>query len=162
MFKHPVDLVALFIPLLIGFSTGNICDMPDSDHIKIRPPGWVFGVVWSIMYTIMGILLISVMGRVGAAGRAPILVLSLFAAHAIHVFMWPTLFSCMKKPKAALYVLFGSIITALMVWSYMLLSAAKIGGDGIDMYLPIIMVPYISWLCFAFVLNALYVEKSIK
>lgn len=138
-------LLSMAIMLVIGFSTGNVCAMPSSSHIKSRPPGWVFGVVWTIMYALMGYLGV-------LAYRNPLpWVFMLFVFHSACVIAWPFAFSCKREPKYALLLLTAAIMSGFAV----VLSVAFEPDQTKLMY-----IPYMTWLCFATILNVLFIENK--
>ena len=44
----------LFAPLAIGSVLGSFCPMKTGPKTKSQPPGWVFAVVWPILYLLIG------------------------------------------------------------------------------------------------------------
>jgi tryptophan-rich sensory protein len=176
-----IDLVKKFLPqiliglspLVIGFSTSKLCEMPKSDHLKIQPPGWVFGVVWTFMYLVMGLLVLNVIKRLRIENNLgvrddylekfeKVFLLTLLVIHCILIFLWPYVFSCKKKPKAALFILFGASITGIM-----LLITSLLGGYMKNYTFPhdllsYLLVPYNCWLVFAMLLNVEYVQETTK
>src|SRR3954466_5276055 len=46
----------------------------------IMPPGWVFGLVWTILYVLLGLALALILHARGARGRGPALALFVVAA----------------------------------------------------------------------------------
>ena len=58
--KRPPLLVSLLISLgtgvIAGFLTfGSMAQYQEMYHPPLAPPGWVFPVVWLLLYTLMGI-----------------------------------------------------------------------------------------------------------
>ena len=51
-----LSIIIFFIPLISGFLTGNLCKMGDDacKTINTRPQSYVFGIVWTILYLLLG------------------------------------------------------------------------------------------------------------
>jgi benzodiazapine receptor len=144
-------LLVVVSPLFLGFATNKLCDMPNSDHLKIQPPGWVFGVVWTYMYLVMGILILNLLNL--KTRRFPgeqVFVYTCLVIHCLMIFTWPYAFSCKKNAKAALFILFGAIITGLLLLMHQFHKKPY----------SYLLVPYLCWLLFAMLLNVEYVQNE--
>jgi benzodiazapine receptor len=107
-----------------------------------NPPGWVFGPVWSALYTMMAVAAWLVWRRGGfAAQRRP---LGLFLAQLTLNAGWTPLFFGLHRPGVA----FAEIV---LLW---LAIAATI-----EVFRPVsrtamlLLVPYLAWVSFAAALN---------
>ncbi len=110
---------------------------------ELQPPGPVFGIAWSILYTVIAIAAAIVWGRKRAPGRT--LALILFAIGvAINLTWSPTLFR------------FHLITPALGIIAVMLIVAiaTTFAFARVSRVAAWLMVPYLVWLCFAGALNA--------
>ncbi len=108
-----------------------------------QPPGPVFGIAWSIFYTLMGVSVALVWAHKGAPGRA--LALGLFVVQLAINLSWSPVFF-----KAHLILPALAIIGALFV-----AAAATTWAFGRVSRLAMwLMVPYLVWIVFASVLNA--------
>jgi len=106
------------------------------------PPGWAFGVVWTILYICLGLVLAMILHAQSARGRR--LVLVLFLVQMALNYFWSPLFFAMHQPVPALVVILAMIglsaATAVLLWP--IRKAASL-----------LLVPYLAWLCFAAALN---------
>lgn len=109
----------------------------------LTPPGWVFSVVWTILYAIMGIGVCLVVNS-DAPGNKERCV-NLFVAQLVINFFWPLFFFNAQAYAAAFAVLMILWILVLL----MTLCFAKINTAA-----AWLQVPYLIWLCFAAYLNA--------
>lgn len=106
------------------------------------PPGWIFGPVWTILYTLMGIAtwLVLRSPRQGKRRGA----LGLFALQLVLNFLWSVLFFGLRKPWLAfaeIILLIGAIgATALAFWPFSKKAA-------------LLLLPYLLWVSFAAALN---------
>jgi translocator protein len=110
---------------------------------SFAPPGWVFGVAWTILYTLMGIASY----RIYSLGFADFLVktaLFFYAAQLAVNFFWTIIFFRLElRGFAFIWLIFLWILIAITVVKFYNLD--KIAG-----YL---MIPYIIWVGFAGLLN---------
>ena len=146
--KHKLSslLPALFLPLAVGGLAGYFTHSAMSGYKLLKkppfaPPGWVFPVVWTILYLLMGyaswrIWKSSSPARWEALGEY-VLTLALN-------FLWPLLFFLGGWWLAALLVL---IVLLLLVADLIRRSAA------IDWKAALALVPYLLWLGVAGYLN---------
>lgn len=106
------------------------------------PPGWVFALVWPILYVLLGLSLAMVLHARGARkrGRA----LTLFALLLLLNFAWPPIFFAWHRPDLALSViagmLVGTFVLILLTWRIRLVAG-------------LLLYPYLGWLMFAGLLN---------
>jgi tryptophan-rich sensory protein len=106
-------------------------------------PGWAFGVVWPLLYAVLGVAVAMVLAAPPSEGRRPALIL--FVAQLALNYAWSPLFFAAHDIQLALVTIF--VMTAL---------AAMAAGQfwRIRPLAGALMVPYLAWLCFAAALNA--------
>jgi translocator protein len=108
----------------------------------IMPPGWAFGVVWPILYVLLGLALALILHARGAKGRG--LAIGLFVAQLLLNFTWSPLFFAYHRVGAAL----GVIVAMLVLATITTILFARIRRTA-----ALLMLPYLAWLAFASVLN---------
>jgi tryptophan-rich sensory protein len=129
----------IFIPLIFGFIIGNL-SKPDEWYFnlkkpKLTPPGYVFGIAWSILYLLIGIsYYLALKDKSIEYWIIPIIHLILNYAYTPLIFMYKRLF---ESAIITLLVLITAIIVMILFYSY---------GNMISIYL---LIPYIIWLLFA-------------
>jgi tryptophan-rich sensory protein len=106
------------------------------------PPGWVFGMVWSILYILMGAALAFILDAREAKGRG--VAIALFILQLGMNLAWSPVFFGMHRIMLA----FG-LILAILVWA----SITTIIFWRIRPIAGALMFPYLAWLIFASVLN---------
>ena len=113
------------------------------------PPGWVFGVVWPILYLLMGISLAIVLAEPPSPKRKVALVL-FFVQLALN-FAWSPIFFAAHDIALAKIVIF--IMAAL---------AAAAAGQFMRLRKPagLLLIPYLAWLVFAATLNSTIEELN--
>ena len=107
------------------------------------PPGWAFGVVWPILYLLMGVALAMVLAEPPSPRRRNALIL-FFAQLALN-FAWSPIFFAAHDITLAKYVIF-----------VMAIIAAGTAGQFLRLRRPagLLLVPYLAWLIFAATLNS--------
>ena len=107
----------------------------------LTPPGWVFGVVWTILFALMGISAAMISLRDGQGSRTA---LNIFAVQMVVNFFWPLFFfNAMVYGFSFVWLL---ILWALVVW--MILRFYRL-----DKTAALLQLPYLAWLSFAAYLN---------
>ena len=107
-----------------------------------QPPGWAFGVIWTTLYTMLGIALAAILNEPPSKLRRD--ALWLFGGQLALNFAWSPVFF-----RAHM------IDVALVVIVVMLLMAA-VTANVFRRLRPVagwLMVPYLAWLCLATALN---------
>jgi len=128
--------------LLSGSGYGN----PWFDALvkpSFMPPGWVFGVVWPILYALMGVALAMVLAEPPSVRRRA--GLTLFAIQLALNFAWSPIFFAGHDIGLAKIVIF--VMAAV---------AAAAAGQFLRLRKPagLLLIPYLAWLVFAAMLNS--------
>jgi len=107
------------------------------------PPGWLFGVVWPILYALLGVAVGIVVAEPHSDRRRTGLIL-FFAQLALN-FAWSPIFFAAHDISLAKYVIF-----------LMALLAAGAAGQFLRLRntAGLLLIPYLAWLIFAATLNA--------
>lgn len=108
----------------------------------LSPPGWVFGVVWAVLYALMAFSAQRVW--TAPASRARTMALGLFFAQLAMNFFWPLIFFNLMWFAPALLWLVA--LWALALW----MTAAF---ETVDRPAAVLQGPYLIWLAFAVYLN---------
>jgi len=109
---------------------------------SFMPPGWLFGVVWPILYALLGISLALILAEPPSDRRK--LGLSLFFVQLAMNFTWSPIFFAGHDITLAKYVIvLMTIVAAAAAGQFYRLR--KTAG--------LLMIPYLGWLIFATVLN---------
>lgn len=140
-------LLSLGIPLGVGGAaallSGGMAVYDQVAQPPLSPPGWVFPVVWTALYLLMGYasyMVAVVDGATGVARKA----LSLYAAQLAVNFLWPLLFFRWQLFGWALVCLV--VLWVLVFWTMRAFSRIRRrAGD--------LLLPYLLWITFAGYLN---------
>ena len=109
---------------------------------SFQPPAWMFGVVWTALYAMMGIALAIVMNAPPSGQRSVALVLFFFQLTLN--FSWSPIFFGARMIDLALLVIATMLI---------LVTVTVIRFGGISKLAGALLIPYLAWLCLATALN---------
>ncbi|MAD48561.1 MAG: TspO protein [Gammaproteobacteria bacterium] len=136
--------VFVFLALIIGgFASSQSLDNWYVNLVKsdLNPPGYVFGIVWPILYLMMSI----------AAYRTFEITKNPFFIQLIFNAMWSWLFFFFQMPFIAL----------INIWLLIYLNTVlTIKMYKLDKFSGLIYVPYVLWLLFASYLNLFIVVNN--
>ena len=135
------QIFLFFIPLLVGIISSFFVDKNfyHSIHVpSLAPPPIVFPIVWTILYLLMGIILLRIY-KTNKKDQLFIFILQLFLN-----FLWVVLFFQAKW----FFVSFLLLILLDTIVLYLTLLIKK--TDQLSFYL---LLPYMFWLYFASYLN---------
>lgn len=142
-------IICLLIPLAVGglaawLTMDSMAQFAALAQPPLSPPGWVFPVVWTILYLLMGwaSFLIWKSGAPQAAKRRA---LGPYGVQLAVNFVWPLLFF-----RAGLYGFALIWLVILLV----LVAETMLAFGRIDMRAAWLLAPYLLWLLFAAYLNA--------
>ncbi len=136
---YGIGFLSVIITALLGmfFMKDNInSEWYKSLRTTIIPPSYVFPIVWTILYVLLAI----VIGRT-ILFKKYILLILLIISLMLHI-SWSYLYFYKKDPKSA----FINIIIILFI-GFIISSGTK------DVNIVQLLVPYISWITFAAVIN---------
>ena len=145
--------VCLLAGWVSGYVSGSGSDgwYGSLDKPWFTPPGWVFGVVWPILYAMMGIAAAMVWER---GFRLPTvrLALAAFGVQLLLNLIWSPIFFGMHRIGLALVDIFllwiAIAVCAAMFWKVRPVAA-------------VLMLPYLAWVSFAVVLNFTFWKGGI-
>ena len=107
------------------------------------PPGWTFGVVWPILYALLGVALAMIIAEPPSPRRQA--ALTLFAIQMVLNFAWSPIFFGAHDIRLGKIVIFAmAALAAAAAGQFLRLKRAA----------GLLMVPYLAWLVFAATLNA--------
>ena len=110
---------------------------------SFNPPNYIFGPVWTILYTLMGVALYLVWDK-KKKNKSADGAIKMFLLQLSLNFLWSLIFFGLHLPFAAL-------LTIIALWLsivYTILLFRKISNKA---YL--LLLPYIAWVSFALILN---------
>jgi translocator protein len=107
-----------------------------------NPPPWLFGPVWTALYTMMAVAAWLIWKRGGfKAMRLP---LGLFLLQLLFNALWPWLFFGRHQPALA-------FVDILLLW--LAIAATLVTIHRVSRAAPWLLAPYLAWVSFAAALN---------
>ena len=140
-------LICLAIPLAVGglaaLLSGGMDSYKTLNQPPLSPPGWVFPVVWTILYLLMG----EASYRVLTSGAERFEIRTALIAYGVQLFLnflWPLVFF-----GGQMYLTAFLILIALWVGIFVTMRLfSKINETAGDL-----LIPYLLWVTFAGYLN---------
>lgn len=149
-------LVLVPLVVLLGFVSGRMAQSgpgnPWFDALAkpgLYPPPATFGIVWTILYVLMGISLAMVCAARGARGRG--LAVAVFAVQFALNLAWSPVFFGAHQITTAL-ILIGVLDLAVLVTIFLFARIRPMAG--------LLLVPYLAWICFATYLNFAFLQAN--
>ncbi|MGB3167398.1 MAG: TspO/MBR family protein [Alteraurantiacibacter sp.] len=136
------------LTMLLGFLAGAVGGDADSawfqalDKPGIYPPPATFGIVWTILYAMIGFAFALVCAAWGSRGRG--VAIAAFLVHFAVNLAWSPVFFGQQKIEAALYVIIVMDVLAVIT-TLLFFRVRKWAG--------LLMLPYLAWIFFATALN---------
>ncbi len=142
--------------VMLGFLSGQVAGSGEGNpwfdalnKPEIYPPGYIFGIVWSILYVMMGISFALVCSAWGSRYRGWA-ILAFVLQFALNL-AWSPVFFAMHDIRAALAVIIvldaALLITIILFWRVRLSAG-------------ILLLPYLAWVLFATVLNWQFLQAN--
>lgn len=142
--KRKALAVCIAIPLAVGalsalLTASFMSDFIALDQPPLSPPGWLFPIIWTALYILMGIAswLVYAADAPAAEKRAALTVYGLQLAVN---FFWPLVFFVLEAYLFAFFWL-------LLLWGLILITA--IAFYRIDKRSGYLLIPYLLWVTFA-------------
>lgn len=141
-------MICIAVPLLVGglaglISKNSMREFALLNKPPLSPPGWLFPVVWTILYILMGIasyLILTSGAPQASIGKA----LKLYGLQLLFNFFWTIWFFNLQ-----LY--FFAFLWLIVLW--LLIFATIVFFSRISKPAAYLMIPYLLWVTFAGYLN---------
>ena len=140
-------LICLAIPLAVGglsaLLSGGMGGYRELNQPPLSPPGWVFPVVWSALYLLMGYAGYRVL-TAGADKQQTKRALIAYGIQLVLNFLWSPVFFGLEWRLTAFWIL-------LLLWAAIYVTIRKF--SRIDERAGDLLLPYLLWVTFAGYLN---------
>ncbi len=136
--------IALAVGTLSGFLSMDAMEVYSQTIVQppLSPPGWLFPVAWTILYTLMGISSARIWQKPEGESRSK--ALNLYVAQLIVNFFWSLIFFNAQA--------FGfAVLWLMLLWVLVLLMILQF--RKVDRTAALLQSPYLLWLTFALYLN---------
>ena len=140
-------IICLAIPLGVGglatLLSGGMDLYPQLNQPPHSPPGWVFPIVWTILYLLMGYASYRIL-TAQAPQKEKQKALTYYGIQLFLNFLWPILFFRFRLYLAAFFLL-------AVLWAFIYLTMHLF--SEIDETAEDLLIPYLLWVTFAGYLN---------
>jgi len=155
-FRWALFLVPTIV--LLGFLSGQVAGSTAQNpwfaglaKPAIYPPPATFGIVWSVLYAMIGLAFALVCSAWGARFRVPAILA--FVVQLLVNLAWSPVFFALHEIRYALAILLALdlavLVTLVLFWRVRPLAGAM-------------LLPYLAWILFATVLNWQFLELNPK
>jgi translocator protein len=146
LLKNKTNIIKLFLSMFIGFLVSLKCKMNNrsGNSVRFRPPSYIFGIVWPILYLLIGYSWIQSTDTI-AKSSIDLLYISL----SLLLGLWIIVYACMDDKLGSLYVMFFIILNLLLL---MILIPKKS---------RLLLSPLCVWLAYATLILATDIQNSI-
>ena len=140
-------LICLAIPLAVGglaaLLSGGMDSYKSMNQPPLSPPGWIFPIVWTVLYLLMGYASYRILALgINAADIKK--ALTFYGIQLAINFLWPIVFFGFGWYWAAFILL-------ILLWMFIYLTMRLFGS--IDDTAENLLIPYLLWVTFAGYLN---------
>lgn len=140
-------IISLAIPLAVGglatLLSGGMENYKVMNQPPLSPPGWIFPIVWSILYLAMGYASYRIL--MSDADKADIKqALTFYGIQLALNFLWPIIFFGLQWYWVA-------FVWLVLLWVFIYLTMRMFGT--IDDTAENLLIPYLLWVTFAGYLN---------
>lgn len=149
LFLAPLLLLLGTISGMMSNSGGNNFWFAGLEKPAIYPPPATFGIVWTVLYLLMGVALAMVVTARGAPGRG--LAIGVFMVQFLLNLAWSPVFFGMELLVPGFYLLLA-IDLAVLVTVVLFYRVRPLAAW--------LLVPYLAWVLFAAVLNWQFVQAN--
>lgn len=149
LFLAPLLLLLGTISGMMSNSGGNNFWFAGLEKPAIYPPPATFGIVWTVLYLLMGVALAMVVTARGAPGRG--LAIGVFVVQFLLNLAWSPVFFGMELLVPGFYLLLA-IDLAVLVTVVLFYRVRPLAAW--------LLMPYLAWVLFAAVLNWQFVQAN--
>ncbi len=141
-------ILAILIPLAVGalsagITAGSMAMFEQLDKPPLAPPGWLFPVVWTVLFVFMGISSYLICAA-DAPDEQKLRALRIYAVQLAVNFFWSIIFFNLRAYLVAFWWLI--LLWGLIIWT--ISAFGKISKPA-----AWLLVPYLLWVTFAGYLN---------
>jgi len=139
-------IISILIPvglgLLVGLVTrGGVSNLDNLVLPSFQPPGWLFAVIWPILYTLMGISAYLIDTSYSCYSGTCLII---YYVQLLVNLLWPIIFFVLDlRLFGFIWILLLDILVIYMIWCFL----------GVNKKAAYLQIPYLLWLLFATVLN---------
>ena len=137
-----IDVVLILLPALLGYATSAMCPISANAGKSVlwRPPAWVFGLIWPILYILTGSSWYLAQKRSKKTGMVNFfMVLLMFCLN-----YWMYIYACRNDKIQGVYVLMASVLVTFLLYTSM--------EDCLEC--KMLIAPLLVWIIIALMMSA--------
>lgn len=139
------NFIRFIFPMFISYLVSMKCKMDKNSgsSVKFRPPSYIFGIVWPILFTLIGLSWINSANKLKTK-----LIDLLYLSLSILLASWIIVYSCLKDKKKAIYILFLTLLSIAFIMIY------------VPQNSKLLLAPLGVWVLYATFLNITEVQNN--
>ena len=142
------NIVRLILPMSLGYLTSHSCWKRASSKragssVSFRPPGYIFGIVWPILYLLLGLSWVIA----AKTKKSNVIIEPCYISISILLASWIFVYGCKNRKVWGVYSIVLSIGAVIMAMNLV----------GVES--RVLLVPLLTWLLLALLLNVFEVSK---
>lgn len=142
--------ISIFIPLAVGLLSAlltmeNMTIYPELNAPPLAPPGWLFPIVWTVLYVLMGVSCAMILTNRGRDPKSAEQGIKFYAISLALNFGWSIIFFNRRAYFLALLWLLLLLYTVIRTVIYY---------RKVSLVAALLQLPYVLWVTFAGYLNA--------
>jgi tryptophan-rich sensory protein len=142
----------MIIPLTLSLISQALYWKPDifskSPKLFFEPPSYVFGIVWTTIYILLGVYLFRIYTK---KEKYLSYLIFVFCLNLLLNYIWTPIVMIQMKKKLGIFIIVGMIGTLLSL----LVSTTDVISKNL-------LLPYMTWLIVALLLNIELLRKQVK
>lgn len=142
----------MLVPIMLSFISQALYWKPDifskSPKLFFEPPPYVFGIVWTTIYLLLGVYLFRIYTK---KEKYFSYLLFVFCVNLLLNYIWTPIVMIKMKKKLGMFIIVGMIGTLLSL----LVSTTDVISKNL-------LLPYMTWLIVALLLNIELLRKQVK
>lgn len=142
----------MLVPIMLSFVSQALYWKPDifskSPKLFFEPPSYVFGIVWTTIYILLGVYLFRIYTKKEKYFNYLIFV---FCINLLLNYIWTPIVMIQMKKKLGIFIIVGMMGTLLSL----LVSTTDVISKNL-------LLPYMTWLIVALLLNIELLRKQVK
>ena len=141
-----LNIFYLIFPAILCYYAQSKCKVSKSagDTVAFRPPSSAFGIIWPILFVLLGLSWMVAM----STSTFPKVAFLLYFGLAMMLSLWIVCYGCIQDKKNAIYILGISLAFALGCFAC---------GNELS---KTMIAPLIAWSIYAIMMNAMEIQMS--
>ena len=144
-------IISIILHLLLGWVSSAVVrdSFKNKQYLSLKkasfqPPGFIFGIVWTALYAMLGIVFYYILTLKGIPYHTRIVLLTLYIGQMLMNYIWTPITAGLNKWRVGFIMILAMLVMSVTV-AFILFKYSKMAGG--------LMIVYCAWLAFASILN---------